>query len=231
MQKMVYVGTMRASLSISIIVLLASSREAHSFVTRNSLLETQKRSFAQLTTNPKITDETENTVKAEFLSIWFLSFIHQASMPLSDTIDGVFLSRLDANSLGAIGIAKSAQKSCNKLLHSPLSKVSISMIASAAGKENQADGDSTLSLAIVSALSFALFVGFAQLFLFLAGSRQLLSLAGIDEGSSMFSPALGFLRFDVLSIPATSLWLVGTNIFRGTINLFFFVSISISILL
>lgn len=206
---------MKIAASIFIPALLSCPREVHSFASRKSLLNIRQRSFKS---NPQNSDEIETNVKAEFLSIWFLSFVHQASMPLSDAIDGAFLSELDANSLGAIGIAKSVQKSCNKLLHSPLSKVSISMIASAVGTNHETGRDDALSRVTATALNFAFVVGLAQLFLFLAGSRQILNLTGIEVESSMYSPALGFLRLDVLAIPATTLWLVGTDIFRGMLG-------------
>ncbi|CAJ1916326.1 unnamed protein product [Cylindrotheca closterium] len=202
---------MRVSLSISLFAVLLSPRQAQSFISHRSLTDQKQLSSGQVRSNQPTYDEKEKNIKAEFLLISFWSFVHQASIPFGDIVDGMFLSEIDASSLGAIGVAKSTQKSCTKLLNSPLSKVSVSMIASAMGTEDRKD----LSNAAASTLNFALFIGFAQLFLFLAGSHQLLGLAGIDERSSMFLPALGFLRLDVLAMPATTLWLVGTNILRG----------------
>jgi hypothetical protein len=82
-------------------------------------------------------EDEEKQIDAELLSISFFSFLHQASIPFGDIVDGTFLSKLDAGSLGAMGVARSSQKAVNKLCNSPLSKTTISMIASAVGTQSR----------------------------------------------------------------------------------------------
>jgi Na+-driven multidrug efflux pump len=86
-------------------------------------------------------DVEKKKLGKELFSISFFSFLHQASMPFGDIVDGVFLSDLDAAALGAKGIARSSQNSINKLLNSALSKSTISMIASANGSNNRKQGE------------------------------------------------------------------------------------------
>jgi Na+-driven multidrug efflux pump len=90
-------------------------------------------------------DDEEKQIDAELLSISFFSFLHQASIPFGDIVDGIFLSKLDAGSLGAMGVARSSHKAVNKLCNSPLSKTTISMIASAAGAQNRGEEDKSKS--------------------------------------------------------------------------------------
>jgi Na+-driven multidrug efflux pump len=77
----------------------------------------------------------EKELDRELLSISFFSFLHQAAMPFADLVDGSYLSTLDSNSLGAVGVVRSSQNSVSKLYNSPLSKTTISLIASASGEE------------------------------------------------------------------------------------------------
>jgi hypothetical protein len=51
----------------------------------------------------------EKELDSQMLSLSFFSFLHQAAMPFADIVSGSFLSRLDATSLGAMGVARSAQ--------------------------------------------------------------------------------------------------------------------------
>lgn len=56
-----------------------------------------------------IRSEDNNDVDSQMMYISFFAFLHQASMPLADLIDGAFLSDMDASSLGAMGVARSCQ--------------------------------------------------------------------------------------------------------------------------
>lgn len=66
-----------------------------------------------------------------------------------------------------------------------------------------------------SALLLSIIVGCLQLFLFTFGARQILGIAGINESSIMFSPALAYMKIRALAAPVATMWLVATNIFRG----------------
>lgn len=164
-------------------------------------------------------------IDEQFLSISFFSFLHQAAIPLSGIVDQMFLRSCDATSLGAMSIAKSSNKSINKLFFSPMSKTTIAMIASVAGvqqndkKASETETQAPLSVAITSLLLCGFVLGCIQLVLFILGGDRILGMAGIvknDSASSvMYGPALSYMKVQALSAPSATVLLIATNIYRG----------------
>lgn len=60
-------------------------------------------------TSSEVSDPEEASVHQEMLRVSFFSFLHSAAMPFADLVDGSFLSTLDANSLGAVGVVRASQ--------------------------------------------------------------------------------------------------------------------------
>ena len=56
-------------------------------------------------------DEEKKSINQEMVRVSFFSFLHSAAMPFADLVDGSFLSTLDANSLGAVGVVRACQVS------------------------------------------------------------------------------------------------------------------------
>ena len=56
-----------------------------------------------------VLNEDEKLMQREMLRVSFFSFLHSAAMPFADLVDGSFLSTLDANSLGAVGVVRASQ--------------------------------------------------------------------------------------------------------------------------
>ncbi len=56
-----------------------------------------------------VQNDEEKSVNREMMRVSFFSFLHNAAMPFADLVDGSFLSTLDANSLGAVGIVRASQ--------------------------------------------------------------------------------------------------------------------------
>jgi Na+-driven multidrug efflux pump len=72
-----------------------------------------------------------------------------------------------------------------------------------------------LSTAISSALALALLVGFLQLVVFTIGASQILAMTGVSHSSTMYLPAVAFMRARASAAPSATIWLVATNAFRG----------------
>lgn len=187
-------------------------------VKRKTILRTSPR----MSSDFKHEEEEDNSsVNREIIKVSFFSFLHNAAMPFADLVDGSFLSTLDANSLGAVGVVRASQNSVSKLYNSPLSKTTISLIASASGEQKQDDGkeeealSSSLPTAVSSALALALLLGSLQAILFVIGAKQILHASGIHKSSAMYLPAMAFMKARAWSAPTSTVWLVATNIFRG----------------
>lgn len=185
----------------------------------------------------------QHELEKEMRSISFYSFLHNAALPLADLVDGYFMSVLPASSLGAIGVVRSSQNSVSKLYNSPLSKTTISLVASASGKrqarqdeatanatstntasasvvvsnddEKEATTMESLPVVVSSALLLAVMLGTIQALVFCIGAKSILHASGIDYGTDMYAPAMSFMKARALSAPTATLWLVATNVFRG----------------
>jgi Na+-driven multidrug efflux pump len=179
-------------------------------------LANKTRTIIRLPSRKIIGNEDAQSVNREILKVSFFSFLHNAAMPFADLVDGSFLSTLDANSLGAVGVVRASHNSVSKLYNSPLSKTTISLIASSSGERKyERNDEDPLPTAVSSALAVALLLGSIHAFLFVVCARQILSASGIEESSAMFVPAMAFMRARAWSAPTSTLWLVATNTFRG----------------
>ena len=106
-----------------------------------------------------------------------------------------------------MGIAISAQYSVAKLYNDPLLKTSTSLVAGKSGKD--------LSTSVATAISTAMVIGILQsmLFFFLAG--PIMSFMGVSNLSDMRKPAVSYMKWRALGVPATTVLLVSNGIFRG----------------
>jgi hypothetical protein len=77
----------------------------------------------KLASNPARVDERDEETKSinqEMYRVSFFSFLHSAAMPFADLVDGSFLSTLDANSLGAVGVVRACQVSTDHEFQYPV---------------------------------------------------------------------------------------------------------------
>ena len=208
----------RCCLAVLFVFLLprpSSSLSCSNQPKRRYPVSSKTRDTLRLPSLDAIGNDEATSINREMWRVSFFSFLHNAAMPLADLVDAAFLSTLDANCLGAVGVVRASQNSVSKLYNSPLSKTTISLIASSSGERKQPKGEDSLPAAVSSALVVALVLGSFQAFLFVVGARQILSASGIGESSAMFVPAMSFMRARAWSSPTSTLWLVATNTFRG----------------
>jgi len=84
-------------------------------------------------------EETENyrairkNLNRDFCTIAGPAFLQQVAVPFADLVDSTFLSKLNPEALGGVGVARASQAAVSKLYTSALSKTTISFIASKYG--------------------------------------------------------------------------------------------------
>jgi hypothetical protein len=139
----------------------------------------------------------------------------------------MYLGRLGALSLGAAGVAISAQYSVSKLYNDPLLRTSISLVAAASPppdcgrKTAAAPSDrppasvAELSRAVSSALLLAGVIGLVQACVYGLWSAPIIHAMGVPPSSPMHAPAVAYLRVRALGAPGATLWLVANGVFRG----------------
>jgi putative MATE family efflux protein len=150
----------------------------------------------------------QNTVlDKDFMKIGVPALISLAAEPVSAIADAIFVARLGTVAQAALGLAVSAQFSVSKLYNDPLLKTSTSIVAGKEGPE--------LEAAVASAVMTAAALGIIQSIVFLAFAPQILNLMGLTRNSEMMAPALSYLRWRSLGVPAATLVLVTNGIFRG----------------
>lgn len=115
--------------------------------------------------------------------------------------------RLGAAEQAALGIAISAQFSVAKLYNDPLLKTSTSLVANKEGEE--------LSTSVSAAIITAITIGIIQTLVFTFFGSPILAVMGVRASSEMKAPALSYLKYRALGIPASTLLIVSTGIFRG----------------
>lgn len=135
------------------------------------------------------------------------AFVSLAADPVTAIVDAIYVARLGAIEQAAMGIAISAQFSVAKLYNDPLLKTSTSLVA---GKEGN-----DLELAVASALTTAAAIGLIQSFVFLILGRSILRIMGVSSQSEILKPAVNYLKWRSLGIPAGTILLVANGIFRG----------------
>jgi putative MATE family efflux protein len=106
-----------------------------------------------------------------------------------------------------MGIAISSQYSVAKLYNDPLLKTSTSMVANKKGKE--------LSASVTISIAIASIIGFAQCLIYVFFAGSILSAMSVPATSNMRQPALSYLRWRSLGVPAATILLVSNGIFRG----------------
>ena len=143
----------------------------------------------------------------EFARIAIPAFISLVADPLAALVDSMYVGRLAPFEQAGMGIASSAQYSVSKLTNDPLMKTTTSMVAGRQGSE--------LSAAVGTAIFTALTLGLVQsaMFLFLTG--PILSFMGVGKDADMRAPALSYLKWRAVGVPAATVLLVSNGIFRG----------------
>lgn len=189
-----------------------SPRFSYSTIAVNSLLNHSK-----LPNNPNISSDDDisqdnkiqlvKTIDREFLEIAIPAFVALAADPLASIVDAMYVGRLGANHQAGMGIASSAQYTVAKLYNDPLLKTSTSLVAGKTGDE--------LTAAVATAVSSAMLIGTLQCLVFVFFSHQIMAGMGVSKTSDMLSPALSYLRWRAVGIPASTVLLVTNGIFRG----------------
>ena len=96
-----------------------------------------------------------------------------------------------------MGIAISAQYSVAKLYNDPLLKTSTSLVAGKSGEELEA----SVATAVVTAAA----IGVIQAIVFLCLGKFILGIMGVGAGSEMLEPAVGYLKWRAIGVPAATL--------------------------
>eukprot|EP00596_Hydrurales_sp_CCMP1899_P002168 CAMPEP_0119044544 /NCGR_PEP_ID=MMETSP1177-20130426/32194_1 /TAXON_ID=2985 /ORGANISM="Ochromonas sp, Strain CCMP1899" /LENGTH=497 /DNA_ID=CAMNT_0007014767 /DNA_START=44 /DNA_END=1534 /DNA_ORIENTATION=+ len=143
----------------------------------------------------------------DFVGIALPAFVGLAAEPLAAIVDAMYVGRCGAIDQAGMGIAISAQYSIAKLYNDPLLKTSTSLVAGKAGDD--------LSAAVATAIAIGVIIGVMQSLGFLFFGSQILSFMGVSQASDMRKPALSYLKWRAVGIPAATLGLVTNGIFRG----------------
>lgn len=143
----------------------------------------------------------------DFAAISLPAFVALIADPLASFVDAVYVGRLGASEQAAMGIATSTQYSIAKLYNDPLMKTTTSLIAGKAGDELEASA--------ATAIITAVLVGAVQSLLFMFAGNHILSMMGVKAGSEMLGPAVEYLKWRGLGVPAATVLLVTNGIFRG----------------
>ena len=72
-----------------------------------------------------------------------------------------------------------------------------------------------LSASVSTAISSAMLIGFLQCLVFVFFSEAIMSLMGVSAMSEMRKPALDYLKWRAIGVPAATVLLVSNGIFRG----------------
>lgn len=148
-----------------------------------------------------------NKLDRDIFTVALPAFVSLAADPLASLVDAIFVGRLGPVEQAAMGIAISAQFSIAKLYNDPLLKTSTSLVAGKSGDE--------LEAAVATAVYTATIIGAIQTAIFFFFSSRILKIMGVSALSEMRSPALGYLKYRAFGIPAATMLLVTTSIFRG----------------
>ncbi len=143
----------------------------------------------------------------DFVGLSVPAFVSLAADPIASIVDVMYVAKLGAIQQAAMGIALSAQFSVSKLYNDPLLKTSTSLVA---GKEGE-----SLEKAVASAIITAVVIGAAQSLIFLILGRFILRIMGVGAYSEVLSPAVSYLKWRSLGVPAGTVLLVANGIYRG----------------
>lgn len=151
--------------------------------------------------------DLHKSLDRDFAKISLPAFASLAADPISSIVDAIYVARLGPVQQAAMGIAISAQFSVAKLYNDPLLKTSTSLVA---GKEGE-----SLEKAVTGALFTAVTIGLAQSVIFFSLGHSILRLMGVSAQSEMLKPAISYLKWRSLGVPAGTVLLVANGIFRG----------------
>jgi putative MATE family efflux protein len=148
-----------------------------------------------------------NKLDSEFINVALPAFIGLAAEPLASLVDAIYVGRCGPVEQAGMGIAISAQYSVAKLYNDPLLKTSTSIVANKSGDD--------LSASVATAIVTAVIIGILQSLGFVFFGGQFLSLMGVAKTAEMRKPAIRYLVWRALGIPAATVLLVTNGIFRG----------------
>lgn len=152
-------------------------------------------------------DQIYAKLDREILTVAVPAFFSLAADPLASIVDAIFVGRLGAVQQAAMGISISAQYSISKLYNDPLLKTSTSIVAGKTGEE--------LEASVATCIATAIAIGTLQMLLFLFVGGPIMKVMGVGSLSEMRKPALAYLRWRSIGIPAQTVVLVTNGIFRG----------------
>ena len=152
-------------------------------------------------------EDLHSGLDKEFTQVALPAFVSLAADPLASLVDAMYVGRLGAVEQAGMGIAISAQFSVAKLYNDPLLKTSTSLVAGKTGEE--------LSASVATAILTAIIIGTMQCSLFLFASGPIMRVMGVGPLSEMRSPALKYLRWRAIGVPAATVLIVSNGIFRG----------------
>ena len=102
-----------------------------------------------------------------------------------------------------MGISIAAHYAISKLYNDPLLKTSTSLVA---GKTDQ-----ELSASVSTAMIIAVVIGILQTFIFVFSGGRILSMMKVPMTSDMRGPALAYLKWRSLGVPASTALLVAVG--------------------
>jgi len=148
-----------------------------------------------------------NRLDREFFNISVPAFVGFATEPLLSIVEGIYVARLGASEQAGMGASNFAQYSVAKLYNDPLLKTTTSLVAGKSGEE--------LSASVSTAIITAMFIGVVQSIGYALFAQQILKLVSVVPSSDMYLPALQYLRWKALGVPASTVLIVTNGIFRG----------------
>lgn len=135
------------------------------------------------------------------------AFLQLCTEPLAGLVDTAYVGHLSRAALGGMSVAVAAQYSLTKLFNDPLLRVTTSLVASTPQEEK---GDAVMAVLVLVAV-----LGACQAFCFGPGAAAAIQTMGVNTDSSMFEPAVAYLRVRAYGAPLGSALLGLTGVCRG----------------
>lgn len=130
--------------------------------------------------------------------------------PVVSMADSIIAGKINPVEQASIGASSGIHYSISKFYNDPLVKSTTSLVAGKKGDELEA----TISVAMLSAL----FIGITQTIAYLIFTKYLVFMFGMGPSSELYNSATSYLKWRALGIPAHTLSLVISGIFRGKHN-------------
>ena len=199
----------RFELLISIIALVTSFHYAEltNFRRCNSLSLNAHSIVKESELDASATRKLRSRLDKEFLNISIPAFIGLTTEPGVSILEAIYIARLGTAEQAGLGIAIASQYSVAKLYNDPLLKTTTSLVAGKIGKE--------LSASVSTAIATAMFIGLLQALVYILFAEFILKIMGVSAVSDMRVPALKYLRWRALGVPAATVLIVSNGIFRG----------------